>query len=316
MRRLLVRCLPFVFLFVLVAALAATTPSFRKPKNVADILRFSSMVIIMGVGMTFVIISAGIDLSVGSVLAFSGVIAAWCMRSGVPLGWSLAVGVATGTLWGLANGLLVIGLRLPPFVATLATMGIARGAAKLIARHITGLGTSVTVIDKGFAFVGNGEILGVIPVPIVVMAVVVVVGHYMLKHMRVGRYSFAIGSNVEAARYSGIPVSRYTLLVYVILGTLTAVAGMIQASINSGGIATTGEGYELHVIAAVVIGGASLSGGQGTVIGTVTGALIMAVIRNGCILNRVADEWQQVLVGALIIVAVAFDMFQRRRTGV
>jgi ribose transport system permease protein len=218
-------------------------------------------------------------------------------------------------VWGLFNGLLIIGFRLPPFVATLATMGIARGSGKLLARHITGLGTSVTVRGEAFGFLGSGQLFGFLPTPIVVMAVIVAAGHYVLNHTRLGRYTFAIGSNVQAARYSGIAVSRYTLYVYVILGTLAGVAGMIQASINSGGIATTAQGYELHVIAAVVIGGGSLSGGAGTILGTVAGALIMAVIRNGCILLGVVEDWQQVIVGVLIVVAVAFDTYRRRRSG-
>jgi ribose transport system permease protein len=315
MKHLLGKLLPFLFLIVIVVALAATTPGFMKPNNVANVLRFSSVIVIMGVGMTFVIISAGIDLSVGSVVAFTSVIVAWCMHSGIPLPLSLLIGILTGSAWGLVNGSLIILLQLPPFVATLASMGMARGSAILLARWISGFGTSIEIPADSFAILGSGKLFRLLPVPVVILFVVVVVGHYMLNHTRLGRYTFAIGSNVEAARYSGIPVKRYTLMVYVLLGTLAGLAGMIEASINRGGHATLGNGYELQVIAAVVIGGGSLSGGAGTILGTLSGALIMGVIRNGCILNNLDYEWQLVVISVLIVIAVAFDTYRRRRTG-
>ncbi len=315
MRHAFARLLPFVFLIVLVAVLSATTRGFFTLNNAATILRFSSVIIIMGVGMTFVIISAGIDLSVGSVLAFSSIIVAWAMKAGIPLGLSLLIGVLTGTAWGFFNGGVIILLNLPPFVVTLASMWMARGSATLLSKWISGYGTSIEITNDGFDFVGSGNIAGQIPTPFVITAVVVAIGGYVLRHTRLGRYTFAIGSNVEAARFSGISVERYTMAVYVILGTLAGIAGMIEASINRGGHATLGEGYELLVIAAVIIGGGSFSGGVGSIAGTVTGALIMGVIRNGCILLGLDYEWQLVVISLLIIIAVAFDTFQRRRTG-
>ncbi len=319
MKRLLAKLLPFLFLIVLVALLAVTTRGFVKGENIANILRFSSGIVIMGVGMTFVIVSAGIDLSVGSIVAFTSVIVAWCMHGGIPLVPSLLIGTLTGSLWGALNGALIVTLRLPPFVATLASMGMARGGAILLARHITGFGTSIEITDESFAQIGSGTIfsVGSVPVlvPVVIMFVVVALGYYILNHTRLGRYTFAIGSNVEAARFSGIGVGRYTLLVYILLGTLAGVAGMIEASINRGGHGTLGQGYELQVIAAVVIGGGSLSGGVGTILGTLSGALIMGVIRNGCILNRIDYEWQLVVISVLIVIAVAVDTYRRRRTG-
>ncbi len=315
MKQLLAKLLPFLFLIVLVALLAVTTRGFVKAENIANILRFSSVIVIMGVGMTFVIISAGIDLSVGSVVAFTSIIVAWCMQSGIPLGWSLLIGTATGSVWGLFNGALITSLNLPPFVATLASMGMARGGAILLARKISGFGTSIEIPDESFAVIGSGKLLGFLPVPVLILFAVVALGHYILNHTRLGRYTFAIGSNVEAARYSGIAVRRYTLLVYILLGTLSGLAGMIEASINRGGHGTLGLGYELQVIAAVVIGGGSFSGGVGTILGTLSGALIMGVIRNGCILNRIDYEWQLVVISVLIIVAVAVDTYRRRRAG-
>jgi len=314
-RRPLAKFLPLLFLDVLVILLTLTTLGFATGENVADILVFAAVFVIMGIGMTFVIVSGGIDLSVGSVLAFSSVIGAWSIAQGVPIVWGIAIGAATGTVWGLVNGTLITVVRLPPFVATLATMGMARGFAHLLAQKISGGGTTIEVTTRGFDFLGSGQVLGFLPTSVLVMAVVVAAGYYVLNHMRLGRYTFAIGSNVEAARYSGIPVKRYTLLVYLILGALSGLAGMMEASMLRAGDSTLGDAYELQVIAAVVIGGGSLSGGQGTVLGTLTGALIMGVIKNGCILLGVSFFWQLVVISVLIIIAVAFDTYQRRRTG-
>ncbi len=314
MKQLLGKLLPFLFLIVLAVALSFAAPGFARPRNLGNVLRFSSVIVIMGVGMTFVIISAGIDLSVGSVLAFCSIIVAWCMTAGWPMWLSLLVGVATGSAWGVLNGLMIVFLRLPPFVATLASMGMARGSATLLAKEISGFGTSVEVTREGFDFLGSGTLFGFAPTPVVIMFLVVALGHYVLNHMRLGRYTFAIGSNEEAAQYSGIPVGRYKVMVYALLGTLAGLAGLIEASMNRGGHATLGEMYELQVIAAVVIGGGSFSGGIGTILGTVTGALIMGVIRNGCILLGLDYEWQLVVISVLIVVAVAFDTYRRRRT--
>lgn len=329
MKHLLARSLPFFFLAALVAVLSAVAPGFATTGNIGDILRYTAVFVIMGVGMTFVIVSGGIDLSVGSVLAFSSVVAAWSMRSLVPVAArllgageapsalavalcvavSVLVGMAVGAAWGLLNGLLVTRVGLPPFIATLATMGMARGFAHLLARALTGGNTTVEITQAAFKFLGGGF------TPAAITVAVVVLGYYMLNHMRVGRYAFAIGSNVEAARYSGIAVARYTLYVYLLLGVLSGLAGMIEASMLGAGDSTLGDAYELRTIAAVVIGGASLSGGHGTIIGTLIGALIMGVIKDGCILLNISFFWQLVVISLLIIVAVAFDMFQRRRSG-
>ena len=188
MKHLLGKLLPFLFLIVLAVGLALTTPGFAKPNNIANILRFSSVIVIMGVGMTFVIVSAGIDLSVGSVLAFSSIIVAWCVQAGIPLGWSLLLGTATGSLWGLLNGLLIVLLRLPPFVATLASMGMARGSAILLSRWISGLGTSIEIPADSFMVIGSGKLLGFAPVPVIIMFAVVALGYYILNHTSIHSY--------------------------------------------------------------------------------------------------------------------------------
>jgi len=333
-KHLLARILPFLFLIVLTVALALTTKGFATWATLSSVLRFSSVIIIIGVGMTFVIVAGGIDLSVGSVLAFASIVAAWCIEASAPLAARLAawlgasgsslealrvvvgtlVGVFIGTVWGFANGAMVVWLRLPPFVATLASMGLARGAAYILAKAVSGT-TTVEISTGSFRFLANGMLFGFAPMPVVIMFVVVAVGHYVLNHTRLGRYSFAIGSNIEAARYSGIPIQRYTLAVYAIVGALAGLGGMIEASFNGNGQAVFGGGYELLVIAAVVIGGGSLSGGQGTIIGTVTGALIMGVIDKGCTQQGLQYEHQLVVISVLIVIAVGFDMYQRRRTG-
>jgi len=314
MRHLLAKLLPFLFLIAIVAVLSLTTKGFARAGNVSNVLRFSSEIVIIGVGMTFVIVAGGIDLSVGSVVAFSSIIVGWCMQAGLPLGISLLVAVASGAAWGALNGLMIVWLRLPPFIATLASMGMASGAAYVLAKAVSGT-TTVEIASQGFRFLALGKLFGFAPMPVVIMCIAVALGHYVLNHTRLGRYSVAIGSNVEAARYTGIPVPRYTLVVYMLSGALAALGGMIEASFNGNGQAVFGQGHELRVIAAVVIGGGSLSGGQGTIIGTLTGALIMGVIDNGCTLRGLAYEWQLVVISLLIIVAVAFDMYQRRRTG-
>lgn len=314
MKHLLAKFLPFLFLIVLVLGLSLKVEDFATMWALGIVLRFTAVFIIMGVGMTFVIISAGIDLSIGSVLAFSSIIVAWCAASGWPLWLAFPVGVLTGTLWGTLNGLMIVFLRLPPFVATLASMGMARGLATVLAKKLSA-GTSVDVPGKAFRWLADGTLFGEIPLPVVLMIGVVALGYYVLNHTRLGRYTFAIGSNVEAARYSGIPVGRYKLMVYMLLGALAGVAGMIEASMNSGGQATLGGQYELRVIAAVVIGGGSLSGGVGTIFGTVTGALIMGVISTASILIGLQYEWELVVISVLIVAAVAFDNFQRRRSG-
>ena len=328
MKRFLSKSLPFLFLTTLVLLLSWKAPGFATVGNIGDILRYTAVFVIMGVGMTFVIVSGGIDLSVGSMLAFSSVVAAWSMQSlmplmvrlsggetatplavGVAIAASILVGMVTGAAWGILNGLLITRVKVPPFIATLATMGMARGFAHLLARALTGGATTIEITQQGFKALGSGF------TPAIITIVVVVMGYYMLNHMRVGRYSFAIGSNVEAARYSGIRVERYTLYVYLLLGVLSGLAGMIEASMLGAGDSTLGDAYELRTIAAVVIGGASLSGGQGTIIGTLIGALIMGVIKDGCILLNISFFWQLVVISLLIIVAVAFDTYQRRRTG-
>jgi ribose transport system permease protein len=302
------RFLPFVSLIALCVLVAVLEPKFVSAGNLAGVARQTAVIMIMAMGMTMVMVSGGIDLSVGSVMALSSILGAFAMAGGLPIGLGIALCVAAGTLCGLINGAAVATLRIPPFIVTLGAMGIYRGFALLATD-----GKAVVGLPSSFGYLAEGNLLGVIPVPLLIVITVALVIHFLLLNTRLGRYCYAIGSNVEAARYAGVRVSRYQILFYVILGALTGLAGAIESARLVTGQPTAGEGYELRVIAAVVIGGGSLSGGQGTITGTIIGALIMGVLANGANLLGISSFAQQVVIGAVIVLAVTIDEFQRRR---
>src|SRR5262249_39959228 len=302
------RFLPFVSLVALCIVIAALEPRFLSAGNLAGVARQTAVITIMAMGMTIVMVSGGIDLSVGSVMALSGVAGAMAMVSGAPVALGIAAAIATGTLCGLASGAAIATLRIPPFIVTLGAMGIYRGLTLLLTD-----GKAVVGVPSRFGYLAEGNLLGVVPVPMLMVLAVAFATHFLLTSTRPGRYCYAIGSNVEAARYAGIRVSRYQVLFYGMLGALTGLAGSIESARLVTGQPTAGEGYELRVIAAVVIGGGSLSGGQGSVLGTIVGALIMGVLANGANLLGISSFAQQVVIGAVIVLAVTFDEFQRRR---
>jgi ribose transport system permease protein len=302
------RFLPFVGLIALCVVIAVLEPKFLSAGNLAGVARQTAVITIMATGMTMVMVSGGIDLSVGSVMALASVAGALAMVSGAPALVGILVAVATGVVCGVINGTAVATLKIPPFIVTLGAMGIYRGMALLITD-----GKAVVGLPSGFGYLAEGNLFGLIPVPMVIVVVVALTIHFLLVNTRLGRYCYAIGSNIEAARYAGVRVSRYQILFYGILGALTGLAGAIESARLVTGQPTAGEGYELRVIAAVVIGGGSLSGGQGTVTGTIIGALIMGVLANGANLLGISSFTQQVVIGAVIVLAVTFDEFQRRR---
>jgi ribose transport system permease protein len=302
------RFLPFVSLVVLCILIAGLEPKFLSAGNLAGVARQTAVITIIAMGMTIVMVSGGIDLSVGSVMALSGVMGAFVMTGGAPVIVGIAASVAAGALCGLFNGAAIAALRIPPFIVTLGAMGIYRGVALLATD-----GKAVVGLPSGFGYLAEGQLLGLVPVPLLIVLLVALSTHFLLVHTRPGRYCYAIGSNIEAARYAGVRVSRYQVLFYVILGALTGLAGAIESARLVTGQPTSGEGYELRVIAAVVIGGGSLSGGQGTVLGTIIGALIMGVLANGANLLGISSFTQQVVIGTVIVLAVTFDEFQRRR---
>ena len=303
------RLLPFLTLVTLFVALSIASPYFLTYTNLSSVVRQTAVINIMALGMTLIIIAGGIDLSVGAVLAFSGLLGTMAMEAG----WSIPVGVLVGLLcglfWGLTNGLLITQLKINPFIVTLGTLGIARGVTLIISN-----GLPVHRIPKEFSFLGEGNLLGV-PFVLWVLVFCAAFTHVILEHTRMGRYAFAIGSNPEAAYYTGIPVVFHTTAVYAYSGLLCGLAGMIEASRLMTGQPTAGQGYELQVIAAVVIGGGSLRGGEGSVIGTLVGAFIMGLLANGSDLLGISPYLQQAIIGGVIILAVAVDELRKRKLG-
>ena len=296
-------------LFGLCVVLWALTPHFLTVSNLLNVAEQAAIIAIVAVGMTFVIITGGIDLSVGSVLAFAGVVMASTLHAGVPVPVALAVALGTGLFCGLVNGALITVGRLPPFIATLGMMSVARGIALMFTE-----GRPISGFSGGFRSLATGEVLG-IPVSVVIMVGVYVVAHFVLTRTKLGRYTYAIGGNEEAALLSGVNVRVYKAAVYGISGMLSGLAAVILTARLNSAQPIAGMMYELDAIAATVIGGTSLLGGEGTVVGTLIGALIMAVLRNGLNLLGVSSFIQQVVIGSVIIAAVLIDMWLKRRAG-
>lgn len=301
------RLLPFLTLVLLCIALTIATPHFLTAINLASVARQTVVINIMALGMTLVIVSGGIDLSVGSVLAVAGLFGTMAIKDGVPILLAILVGIFAGTVCGLLNGLMITRLKIDPFIVTLGTLGAYRGFALVISK-----GLPVHDIPASFSFLGDGNLLG-IPFSLWVLAGCAVGMHFLLENTKLGRYSFAIGSNRSAAFYSGVPIKNVLTAVYAIAGLLSGLAGMVEASRLMTGQPTAGLGYELQAIAAVVIGGGSLQGGAGSVIGTLIGAFIMGLLSNGSDLLGINPYWQQVTIGAVIIVAVGFDELRKRK---
>ncbi|MGH6885864.1 MAG: ABC transporter permease, partial [Geminicoccales bacterium] len=283
------------------------TPHFLTTSNLLNVVEQSAIIGIIAVGMTFVILTAGIDLSVGSIVALSGVALGTAFRAGLPIPAAALTGLAVGLACGLINGALITIGRLPPFIATLGMMSVARGGALMLSD-----GRSISGYPEGFRSIATGHLLG-IPIPVLVMLTIYVFAHFVLTRTTLGRYTYAIGGNEEAAELSGISVRAYKIAVYGIAGLLSAVTALLLVARLDSAQPIAGIMYELDAIAAVVIGGTSLMGGSGSVVGTLIGALIMGVLRNGLNLLGVSSYLQQVAIGAVIIVAVLMDMGLRRR---
>jgi ribose transport system permease protein len=297
-----------------------THGAFLRPFNVSNVLKQIAVYAVLAVGQTLVIITAGIDLSVGSLIALTGVLMAGMMagQSSDALGFLLAVGVGVGVggLAGAVNGWPVTKFNLPPFITTLAMMLMARGLAFLYSggRPIEINNAVFNAIGGGTIFPALGKLIGLpgIPVPVIVMIGVVVAGHFLLTQTRFGRYVYAIGGNEEAARLSGINVGGVKLGVYIICGALAGLASLLLAGRLSTGIPQSGQGYELQSIAAVVVGGTSLMGGRGSIVGTFVGALLIGVLNNLMNLLNVQSYAQEVVLGAVILFAVLLDELRKR----
>lgn len=288
-------------LFALCVTLWILTPYFLTVSNLVNIIQQTSINAIIAAGMTYVIISGGIDLSVGSVLAFSGIIMASALMNGLAMPLAILLGALAGTLCGLMNGVLIAFGKLPPFIATLGMMSVGRGATLLYAN-----GRPISGFDDQFRAMATGEFL-LVPIPVLMMIAVYAIAHLVLSHTKVGRYTYAIGGNEEAARLSGVDVPFHKIVVYGISGLTSSLAAIILTARLNSAQPIAGVMYELEAIAAAVIGGTSLMGGQGSLMGTLIGALIMGVLRNGLNLLGVSSFLQQIVIGSVIVVAVLID---------
>jgi ribose transport system permease protein len=304
-------------LALMVVALTLASDNFLTLDNGLNVLRQISINLCLSIGMTMIILSGGIDLSVGSVLAFSGAVAAGLLKNGLPLPYTdyllqftplgaIVGGIAVGAALGWFNGFMITRFRLPPFVATLGMLSIARGLTRLW----TG-GFPITNLGPTFTFMGIGYWFG-IPMPVWISAALVGVFVIVTLRTRFGRYVYAVGGNERAARLSGLDVDKVKRRVYLLGGALAAVAGLLATARQNAADPKIGDGYELESIAAVVIGGTSLSGGRGSILGTVLGCLIIGVLKNGLVLLGVSPDWQLVVKGLVILIAVAIDQFGRK----
>lgn len=295
-----------------VIVFAMLSPQFLTVDNLINVALSIAITGILAVGMTFVILTGGIDLSIGSVLAVAGIVAAICAKSfgdaGVFIG--IIAAVAIGVVCGLFNGITISRFKVPPFVVTLAVLTIARGLSFIIADKYAG-STSVSDLPGGFAFLGREKILG-LPVPVITMLIVFAIGWFILTQTRFGRYVYAIGGNSEASFLAGINVKSITTWVYVLNGFLVGLAGVTLASRLGAGLANAGMQYELDVIAAVVVGGTSLMGGKGSVISTLFGAVFIGVLNNGLNLAGIDPYLQKIALGVVILLAVLADQINKK----
>ena len=297
---------PFVGLVVVTLVMILASDTFLTASNLSNIARQVSINAIIAVGMTCVILTGGIDLSVGPVMALSGTLTAGLMVAGVPPGLAIGAGLLVGVAFGIGNGLFVAYLHMPPIIVTLATMGIARGFGLMYTD-----GYPISGLPEWFAFFGRGSVFGM-QVPILIMLLTYLAAYVLLQHTRIGRYIYAIGGNEEAVRLSGVRAARFKLLVYGISGLTAAIAGLVLTSRLMSGQPNAGVSFELDAIAAVVLGGASIAGGRGVIIGTLLGAMLLGVLNNGLNMLGVSPYVQSVIKGGIILLAI-FISRQRHR---
>lgn len=295
-------------LIVLVTVMALIAPYFWTTNNLLEVVRQVSAIAILAAGGTFVILTSGIDLSAGSALGVTAMVAIVMANSDAP--WIVAVVVAllAGAIIGAINGVFIARFALPAFIVTLAALTYLRGFV-----YVGTGGTTLVPENVGYSWIGQGNLLG-IPIAAIVMLVVYVIGWFLLERTVFGRQIYAIGGNAQAARLSGIPVRRVVFLVYVVAGLCAGIAGIIVSARLESAVPDLGTGYELNAIAAIVLGGTSLMGGRGSLLGTLVGALFIAVLSNGMTLLNVQSFYQQIIMGAVILLAVFVDRVRRRDT--
>jgi ribose transport system permease protein len=299
----------FLSLVLMVAFFSVGSPYFMTFNNIMTVILQTSVIGILAVGVTFVIVTSGIDLSLGAVLAFAGMIIGKSVNGWLPVWLAIILGILVAALLGFANGFLVAKAMLPPFIATLGVMMIARGLTLVVssARPVYFL----KVPD--FKLISQGSLFDAIPYPIIYLLVLALIASFVLRRMGIGRYIYALGSNERAVRLAGVDVDKVKIFAYTVCGILAGVAGVVLTSRLDSAQPAAGMSYEMDAIAAAVIGGASLSGGEGTILGTMIGALIMGVLKNGLNLMNVSEFWQQVAMGVVVLGAVYLDIVRRRK---
>lgn len=293
-------------LVLLCVIITIVTPNFLTISNITNVFTQVSVNAIIAIGMTFVILTGGIDLSVGSILAISGAIGASIVKSSGNVFLAIVVAAIIGIAVGFINGLLVSKGKLQAFIVTLATMTIFRGATLVFTD-----GTPISKLSESFVKIGNGKI-GFMPIPVIITIIIAIIAVYTLSQTRFGRYLYALGGNEDASRLSGINTNKIKTLVYVVSGLASSIAGVIITSRIGSASPNAGTGFELDAIAAVVIGGTSLSGGEGTITGTLIGALIIGVLNNGLNLMNVSPFYQSIVKGLVILIAVLLDKKSRK----
>ena len=297
-----------IALIVLCIILAILTNKFLTVKNVMNILIQSTTMGVVAIGMTFVIVTGGIDLSVGSVVALAAALGAGTMKAGLPFGVGILVMFVVATVFGAAQGLLISYVKMPAFIVTLGGMSIGRGLLMVYLQ-----GKTISGLPSEFQFLGSGYIFNVIPVVVIILAVTFIIAFYILKYTTFGRGVYALGGNREATELSGINTKKIETCVYTISGLMSGLGAMILAARLGSAVPTAGEGLEMDAIGAVVIGGASLSGGAGTIRGTIIGILILGVLNNGMNLLNVDPFFEGVVQGAVILIAVFIDTMKKRK---
>jgi ribose/xylose/arabinose/galactoside ABC-type transport system permease subunit len=304
-----------VAVFILFSALLGGTRglSFADPANLETLLRQTTIVAVAALGMTMIIVAGGIDLSVGAIIALATVVIAACLRAGVPPALSALAGIAAAVACGALNGLLVTRLKVVPFIVTLGTMLVVRGIAKGVA-HDQKIDAPNSWLNELLARLPADRAWMLLPAGVWLLFLLALAVGALLLYTRLGRHVFAVGSNEQAARLCGVPVARVKLVVYVLGGFFAGIAGLMQFSRLTVGDPTGAMGLELNIIAAVVIGGGSLAGGEGSVLGTLIGALIMQVLQSGCSQMGWPNWVQEIVTGAIIVVAVALDRYRHKRS--
>ncbi|HZG81201.1 MAG TPA: ribose ABC transporter permease [Brevibacillus sp.] len=298
---------PLLGLALIVIVLSIITNDFLTVSNIFNVLRQISINALIAFGMTFVILTGGIDLSVGSILALSSAITAGLMAGGMDTWLAILIGLLAGAVMGAINGVVISKGRVAPFIATLATMTIFRGLTLVYTQ-----GRPITGLNPDFAILGKGFFLE-IPMPVIWMLISFAILYFILRHTTFGRHVYALGSNEEATRLSGISTSKVKVMVYAISGLFAAISGVILTSRLNSAQPTAGTSYELDAIAAVVLGGTSLSGGNGWIVGTLIGAMIIGVLDNGLNLLNVSSFYQSVVKGAVILLAVLIDRSKAKK---